>query len=152
MNLDRIERNITLNDNGCWVWNKSVSSSGYGQFSENGKYWNAHVYAYACVNETPQKGSQVRHSCHNRKCCNPSHLSTGTAKDNYHDSKETHDRVAKNRRKQWIVDGVTYATCREAVEKTGISMNSIIKYTKECVFDRESYEKGKIKGFRRYKQ
>ena len=81
MNLDRIKNNTTVSDTGCWEWQKSCNSSGYGQLTENKKYWSAHRYAYACTN-TLSDGDVVRHTCHNRKCCNPEHLKIGTHKDN----------------------------------------------------------------------
>lgn len=49
----------------------------------------------------------------------------------------------------WSVYGKGYQTCREAVDETGISMASIIKYTKQGVFDEEAYEAGCRKGKRR---
>lgn len=84
----------------------------------------------------------VRHSCHNKACCNPEHLSLGTPKENWEDSREIHKQASDSRRKVWLVDGVSYETCQSAVEKTGISIHSIIKFTKDGVFDRQAYEIG----------
>lgn len=80
--------------------------------------------------------------CHNTKCCNPEHLQTGTHKDNYHDSEEVHKAAGERKRKVWTVNGVTYSTSREVVKKTGLSMNSVIKYTFEGVFNELAYIKG----------
>ena len=142
MDLSRIKNSVTVSTTGCWLWNKSCSSSGYGQLTINYKYWNSHVYAYVCVNGPIGANKVVRHMCHNRKCCNPDHLCIGTQKDNYKDSIVSHTRASRALRKRWIVNGVTYATCREAVKETGICMNSIIKYTVNGVFNVEAYYKG----------
>jgi hypothetical protein len=91
----------------------------------------------------------VRHRCHNKKCCNIAHLEAGTYSQNYQDSREVHALAAAKGRKTWIVNGISYQTCRDAVSKTGISMHSIIKYTVDGVFDNNAYLIGCIKGKRR---
>ena len=147
MNIDKIKKNIII-INDCWIWQKSCSSSGYGQLTENKIYWNAHVYAYVCVNGLLPINTILRHTCHNKKCCNPNHLIPGTKKDNWNDSKQTHLSAASKRRQIWRVNGITYPTCREAVKATGISMSSIIKYTKDGIFNMTLYKAKCVKGKR----
>ncbi len=143
MKLERITNNISIDPKtGCWNWTKSCSSSGYGQLTEDGKYWNTHVYSWVFHNGPLPTGMIVRHSCHNKKCCNPDHLSHGTHQDNWYDSERVHKEVSTKRRLVWSVYGVEYQTCREAVQGSGISMNSIIKFTKQGVFDQAAYEAG----------
>lgn len=139
MDINRIKSNSHIDEKGCWVWGKSKTSAGYGQLTEKGKYWTAHVYSFCCFNAIPNPGEVVRHSCHNRACCNPSHLKLGSYKDNYKDSLDLHKKTAAKRRKKWEVNGVVYSTQREAVKGTGICMNSIQKYTVDGVFDLEAY-------------
>lgn len=141
MNLDRIKNNTTISDTGCWEWQKSCNSAGYGQLTENKKYWSAHRYAYACKN-TLSDGDVVRHTCHNRKCCNPEHLKIGTHKDNWEDSKDLHLESASKRRKKWTINGTKYSSVREASQRTGLHQGTIIKYTTEGVFDINSYLAG----------
>lgn len=125
--------------NGCWEATGSLTSAGYGQITENKKYWTLHRYSYtAFKGEIPEK-SIVRHLCHNSLCCNPDHLETGTHADNWQDSSDTYLEMARARRSKWNVAGVEYETCREAVSKTGVSMNSLVKYTIDGVFDLEAY-------------
>lgn len=69
----------------CWLWTSGVSSNGYGGFSVRSKSISAHVFAYRRAHGPVPDGLQVRHSCHNRLCVNPAHLSVGTAADNAQD-------------------------------------------------------------------
>ena len=69
----------------CWPWRGYADASGYGSLKIDGKPMAAHRAAYvAAVGEIPD-GAIVRHSCDNRLCCNPLHLSTGTHADNVRD-------------------------------------------------------------------
>lgn len=133
--MDKILKNIKLDDNGCWIWQKSVSGAGYGQLTVNGKYWSAHKYSYTLKFGPVDSGTLLRHTCHNRKCCNPDHLVTGTHLDNWHDSRETHLGNASKRRGTWGIQGTTYATVRDAQTKTGLSMAALIKHTENGIFN-----------------
>lgn len=140
-----IKDNVTiLPETGCWVWNKSVSSAGYGQFTKNGKYWATHRYVFTTLKGEIPEGMVIRHSCHNKRCCNPDHLSLGTHKDNWKDSEEIHRSASSKRAKSYIIKGVCYRTVREAKDKTGINMDTLIKYTDKDtrVFDIKAYYKG----------
>lgn len=89
----------------------------------------------------------MRHSCHNKLCCNPAHLSVGTPKDNYYNSIEQHKKADRARKSIWNVGGILYETCREARERTGVSSSSLVKYTNKGVFDINLYRAGcKIAG------
>lgn len=93
--LDWIKSNCIVDDNDCWIWQKSLHNEGYGMFGIvlNGKtkVHTLHRYVYQIVNNTTlPKNVLVRHSCHNRPCCNPDHLSSGSYKDNWYDSESVH--------------------------------------------------------------
>jgi hypothetical protein len=77
-------------DHQCWNWiGAKTHSTGYGQIADfiNGKRRNYRPHRLAweyCFG--PVEGDLVvRHMCHNRLCCNPTHLLTGTVKDNFMD-------------------------------------------------------------------
>jgi hypothetical protein len=77
-------------DHQCWNWiGAKTHATGYGQITEwkDSKRVNHRPHRLAwrfCFGEIPE-GLVVRHMCHNRLCCNPSHLLLGTAKDNFQD-------------------------------------------------------------------
>lgn len=145
MSLDKLIKNITIAENGCWNWNKSVSSSGYGNFNVDGKYWSTHKYSYFVHKGEIPEGAVVRHTCHNRKCCNPNHLVIGSHQDNWKDSEEIHRAASSKLRHKWFVNGIQYDTCKDVVDKTGLSMNSVIKYTdNEGIFDVDKYRESCI--------
>lgn len=76
-----IKETDRTNENGCWVWQGSVDSGGYGNLHLGGSH-SSHVVAYRlCVGEIP-KGMELDHLCRNRRCCNPVHLEPVTKKIN----------------------------------------------------------------------
>lgn len=80
----------------CWPWMRAINSNGYGSFWARGKSLTASRHAYELTKGEIQAGPGyhgfvVMHSCDNRRCCNPDHLSLGTQKKN------SDDRDAKGR-------------------------------------------------------
>ncbi len=58
--------------------------NGYGQINVNGRAAYAHRVSYE-LHKGPIGASFVLHSCDNRKCVNPAHLSLGSFDDNMAD-------------------------------------------------------------------
>lgn len=69
----------------CWNWQGHIHPSGYGRFRDVGKATTAHRVAYALAHGSIPHGMLIMHSCDNRRCVNPAHLSLGTYADNNHD-------------------------------------------------------------------
>ena len=74
---------------GCWIWNKTVRSGGYGQIRAGclGEYY-AHRVSYVLFVGTIPDGMQVLHDCphgDNPACVNPAHLWVGTHNSNMND-------------------------------------------------------------------
>lgn len=80
---------LVRSDDECWLWNGYITKNGYGQIRIGRSHRRAHRIAWMIHNKKLlPKGTIVRHLCHNKICCNPHHLQTGTAKDNSADSRK----------------------------------------------------------------
>lgn len=67
----------------CWVWTKSVGSHGYGNICTGASLIEtAHRVSYEVFNGEIPAGQVIMHSCNNKRCCNPAHLSAGTQSQN----------------------------------------------------------------------
>ena len=65
----------------CWEWQGNLNRDGYGRFSSCSTWYLAHRVAfYLSHGHEPEQC--VLHSCDNPRCCNPSHLSDGSNKEN----------------------------------------------------------------------
>lgn len=86
--LDTRLRNIgwTVTESGCWEWNGSLDSHGYGQLAVNrGRPWKAYRIAYEAWVKVPEPNVDICHTCDNPRCINPAHLFEGSRQDNITD-------------------------------------------------------------------
>ncbi len=74
-----------VKENGCWIWNRYVGRNGYGQVAVSHKTSMPHRVMYQAHNGDIPSGLVVMHTCDNRLCVNPEHLSLGTQGDNVRD-------------------------------------------------------------------
>lgn len=89
--VDKMLRGIVHTKNGCWECDAAGYShgSGYGRIMvdrSNGSLRDyVHRISYQHFKGHIPSGFVVRHSCDNRRCCNPDHLVLGTQSDNMTD-------------------------------------------------------------------
>jgi len=71
----------------CWPWTAGVTSRGYGRFKVEGRHRQAHAVAFLLAGGELPGELIVRHLCPvtNNRCCNPSHLASGTQLENMAD-------------------------------------------------------------------
>ena len=84
------------NLNDCWEWIGCKNSTGYGSMTVNQKTYSAHrlIYVLTYPNTIEYKAPKdktlkefILHSCDNRTCCNPNHMTLGNYNDNNKDAK-----------------------------------------------------------------
>lgn len=67
----------------CWNWTAYLDKDGYGTYTISpGRTVRPHRYAYEMLVGPIPPGMVVDHLCHNRRCCNPDHLSVTTNEAN----------------------------------------------------------------------
>jgi len=70
---------------GCWEWTGRIQPNGYGMVTIRQKKHYAHRAAFEMFVDEIPAGVEVMHSCDNRKCVNPKHLSIGSCLENRRD-------------------------------------------------------------------
>lgn len=120
---------------GCWLLPSRTlkpstpSSGGYRQLNVGGRIVAAHRYAYELSKGAIPDGLDVLHSCDNRGCVRPDHLSLGTALEN------GQDRAVKGRKRgcrenpDYIVrdiDDALYRTVKAKAAMRGESIRDVI--------------------------
>lgn len=65
-------------DTGCWEWQRSRTTGGYGNIGASGGNLYTHRLSYEIHVGPIPEGLQIDHLCQNRRCCNPEHLEAVT--------------------------------------------------------------------------
>lgn len=113
----------------CWPWLAKRARNGYGSFWYEGRNVSAHRVAHVLAHGPVPAGLLVMHSCDNRPCCNPAHLSAGTASDNAHDKFRKGRGAHPHQRGDHAGKRYGRWTVREFVEYCG---NAGERWTAEC--------------------
>lgn len=75
--------------NACWPWmGKRKRVRGYAYTKYRGKDRRVHRVAYELTHGSIPAKKLIRHTCHNRPCCNGRHLQTGSHRQNMRDMVE----------------------------------------------------------------
>jgi len=72
---------------GCWLWQGSKFTKGYGCIRISGKSYRAHRISYRIFRGPIPFKIDVCHDCDIKPCINPYHLFLGTHQDNMDDGK-----------------------------------------------------------------
>jgi hypothetical protein len=80
-----LSRHIPIPESGCWIWEGTTNSQGYGSITIKGKEKKAHRVSWELFNGPIPKGLLVLHKCDTPACINPHHLFLGTHRDNIQD-------------------------------------------------------------------
>lgn len=93
--LDRFEKNVKISDNGCWLWQGTVTVKGYPKMRIKQAITPMHRWAYEHFISPIPKGFTIDHICHNkdiscaggntclhRRCVNPLHLEVCSSEEN----------------------------------------------------------------------
>jgi hypothetical protein len=67
---------------GCWLWMRGAGSGGYGTISVGGKTVRTNRASYEAFYGPIPEGLFVLHSCDQKLCVNPEHLSADTRGEN----------------------------------------------------------------------
>ncbi len=106
--------------NDCWLWQRCLSTHGYGRFRLNGKTHTASRVAYGIAFGEIPDGLCVCHSCDSPACVNPAHLFLGTHRDNMD------DRNSKGRSKKKLTHN-DVSTIRAILRQGGITRVAIAR-------------------------
>lgn len=77
----------------CWIFIGYTDSDGYGECKYNGEKRFVHRIAYAWGKGKAPARRDMDHACHQRACCNPSHVFAVQPKINAGDHGEMPEQV-----------------------------------------------------------
>lgn len=123
----RFVEKITMAANDeCWEWKGPFcTKTQYGYLSIANVAYLAHRISFLMSHGRIDPDLLVMHSCDNRRCVNPAHLSQGTDMDNIRDAKDK-GRLQKGERNGMAkLSEKEVIAIRRAYELEGVSMQSL---------------------------
>lgn len=95
---ERFWDNVTVaGPDDCWVWTGTIGNNGYGRMSVNCKYHSVHRLSYLIAHGEINDKLLVIHSCDNKPCVNPKHLSQDVHAENARQAMERGRVCARDR-------------------------------------------------------
>lgn len=104
---DRLIKRIRKTKKGCWEWLGATNNCGYGFIRDETRYTGTMITVHRVMARhigIDIDKNEIQHTCLNRKCVNPDHLTTGTAQDRS-------DRVMKKHGKRFNKPTKLFITC-----------------------------------------
>lgn len=118
----KLIRFLVDSNNGCWLWNGSVSKDGYGRVGFKREARDAYrVFYRVVIGEVPE-GKELDHLCKNRRCVNPYHLEAVSHKVNSQRGARhflTHEQVLEIRQSRGSL------TQKDMAKKYGVTSTCI---------------------------
>lgn len=87
--MARLRAGYVIEPFGCWRWVKGTTTVGYGHFSWQGTYYQAHRFVYTVLRGAVTTFA-MDHLCRNRWCVNPDHLEPVSHQENVRRGTGTH--------------------------------------------------------------
>jgi len=112
---------LVAKGDGCWEWQGSRFSNGYGRAIVARQSVGAHRRAYQLTFGPIPSGLVVRHRCDNRVCVRPDHLTLGTVADNSRDMVERGRSLAGERNHNARLTSEAAADIRERYAAGGVT-------------------------------
>ena len=94
--IDRFSEKVSENSAGCFIWNGSKDTYGYGVIQKDGKRKRTHRAIWEYKNGAIPEGMCVCHTCDVPDCVNINHLFLGTQNDNMHDMQKKGRKVVNS--------------------------------------------------------
>jgi hypothetical protein len=102
----------TVEPNGCWKWQGSISPNGYGTLGTplSRQTRSAHRVYFEKINGPVELGFELDHLCRNRWCVNPSHMEVVTRRVNVRRGLATklNKHIAQSMRDEYRRGGTSY--------------------------------------------